>query len=192
MSCKEKETPNDHRTAITGELLIIHAGSLAVPFREISSLFNEKYPDVTIKAQSAGSRDCARKISDLGQPCDVMGSADEAVVKTLLMPDHTKFNIRFATNEMVLAYTARSKMSQEINSSNWYQLILHEQVNLGRADPNRDPCGYRTVMLFQLAEKYYGVSGLAQKLEEKANERFIRPKETDLLALLESGEIDYL
>ena len=61
---------------------------------------------------------------------------------------------------------------------------------VGRSDPDLDPCGYRTLMVFQLAEKHYKIPGLANKLEVK--DRYIRPKETDLLALLEFGEIDYL
>jgi len=64
-------------------------------------------------------------------------------------------------------------------------------VAVGRADPDRDPCGYRTVMVLQLSEKHYGLPELADHLLAK-DQRFIRPKETDLLALLESGEIDYL
>ena len=45
-------------------------------------------------------------------------------------------------------------------------------------------------MVFQLAEKHYELAGLADRLKEK--DKYIRPKETDLLALLEIGEIDYL
>jgi molybdate/tungstate transport system substrate-binding protein len=47
-------------------------------------------------------------------------------------------------------------------------------------------------MTFQLAEKQYDIPGLAAKLTEKDGQKYIRPKETDLLALLEAGEIDYL
>jgi molybdate/tungstate transport system substrate-binding protein len=65
-------------------------------------------------------------------------------------------------------------------------------VSFGRSDPNSDPCGYRSVMVFQLAERYYKIEGLAAKLRAKHGRRYIRPKETDLLALLEAGEIDYL
>ena len=46
------------------------------------------------------------------------------------------------------------------------------------------------MMVFQLAEKHYGIPGLADGL--RAKDRHIRPKETDLLALLEAGEIDYV
>ena len=176
----------------TGELVIFHAGSLSVPFRDVSKLFSEMYPNVTVKAEAAGSRDTARKVSDLGRRCDVLGSADFKVIDNLLIPDHAEFNIRFATNEMAIAYTDRSKYSETVSTDNWPGLLLADDVVFGRADPNRDPCGYRTVMVFQLAEKYYEIPGLAKRLEEKHGQRYIRPKETDLLGLLEAGELDFL
>lgn len=174
------------------ELVIFHAGSLAVPFRDVSAAFNRKYPGVVVKAEAAGSRDSARKISDLGRPCDVLGSADYEVIADLLMPMFADFNISFATNELAIAYTDKSRLADRINSKNWYDVLLRDDVSFGRADPNRDPCGYRTMMLFHLAEKHYKKPGLAKRLAQKHGTRFIRPKETDLLALLESGEIDYL
>lgn len=184
IGCSKSENQN--------ELIIFHAGSLSVPFREISNAFHEKYPDVVISAEAAGTRDSARKISELGRRCDVFGAADYVVVRDLLMPEHAGYNIRFATNEMAIAYTEKSRHRQDIDSDNWHIILLRKDVNFGRSDPDRDPCGYRTIMLFQLAEKHYGLPGLAEKLESKHGSRFIRPKETDMLALLEAGEIDYL
>ncbi len=174
------------------ELIIFHAGSLSVPFREISALFEEKHPEITIKAEAAGSRDCARKILDLGRRCDVLGSADYRVIENLLMLDYARFNIQFTMNEMAIAYTDKSRMSEVITAGNWHEILLKKKVVFGRADPNRDPCGYRTIMLFQLAEKYYGLPGFERKMSEKGGGKYIRPKETDLLVLLEAGEIDYL
>lgn len=175
-----------------GELMVIHAGSLAVPFRDLSALFMEMYPNVEVMAEAHGSRDCARQVMDLDKNYDVMGSADYSVIDTLLIPDHADFNVRFATNEMAIAYTERSKFADEITAETWAEVLLRDEVAFGRADPNRDPCGYRSVMVFQLAERFFGVPGLAEQLEEKDGQKYIRPKETDLLALLEAGEIDYL
>jgi molybdate/tungstate transport system substrate-binding protein len=42
-----------------------------------------------------------------------------------------------------------------------------------------------------LAEKYYNKPGLTEKMSSK-NEEYIRPKEVDLVALLESNAIDYM
>jgi len=173
-------------------LVIFHAGSLSVPFRKITELFQERYPEITVKAEASGSRDCARKVCDLKRQCDVLGSADYKVVSNLLMPEYVDFNIRFATNEMAIAYTDKSRLKERIDSSNWYEILLASGVTFGRADANRDPCGYRTLMVMQLAERYYEVVGLAEQLSQKDGAKYIRPKETDLLALLEAGEIDYL
>ncbi len=172
------------------ELVIFHAGSLSIPFRDISKAFNELHPDITIKAETAGSRSCARKISDLKKQCDVMASADYKVIANLLMPEYAGFNIQFATNEMAIAYTPKSRFAGRITAGNWHEILLKENVAIGRADPDLDPCGYRTVMAFQLAQKHYNIPGFAEKM--MAKDKYIRPKETDLLALLEAGEIDYV
>ena len=177
-------------TAAGEELIIFHAGSLSVPFREVSAEFSKLHPEITIKAEAAGSRACARKISDLGRLCDVMASADYMVVANLLIPEYADYNIRFALNEMVIAYTEKSRESENVTADNWHEILLKGKIAFGRSDPNLDPCGYRTLMVFQLAQKYYDVDGLAAKLQAK--DKHIRPKETDLLALLETGEIDYL
>ena len=183
--CGKERPPRSEK-----ELIIFHAGSLSIPFRDISAAFNELHPDVIIKAEAAGSRTCARKISDLKKQCDIMASADYKVIANLLMGEYADFNIHFATNEMAIAYTEKSRFAEQITADNWHEILLKENVAIGRADPDLDPCGYRTVMAFQLAQKHYNIPGLAEKLTAK--NKYIRPKETDLLALLEAGEIDYV
>ena len=189
--CGNKQ-PAKNTDDIAGNLRILHAGSLSVPFGELSKAFDAKYPCVRIEREAHGTRDCARQVVELGRSCDVFGAADYKVVENLMMPHHADYNIRFATNELSLVYTDKSTYRDRINSENWPEILLRDDVMFGRADPNRDPCGYRTVMVFQLAEKHFDQPGLAKKLSDKHGDKYIRPKETDLLALLESGEIDYL
>lgn len=176
---------------LSGKLTVFHAGSLAVPFREIAKAFNRIHPQVTVQLEAAGSRACARKISELKQPCDVMASADFAVIDALLIPDHAEWNIKLATNEMALVYHEGSRRAAAITPENWPEILLAPNVAFGRSDPNSDPCGYRTVLTMKLAETYYQRPGLAEKLLAK-DRNCIRPKETDLLALLESNTIDYI
>ena len=180
----------DREAKAETELIIFHAGSLSVPVQQLAELFEAAHPGVTIKAESAGSRHCARKISDLHKPCDVMMSADTRVIESLLMPDHATFNIQFATNEMAIAYTADSKFADEVSAATWPDVLLRDGVIFGRSEPDSDPCGYRTVLVFQLAERAFELPGLSNRLMTAP--AAIRPKETDLLALLEAGEIDYL
>jgi len=176
---------------LSGNLVIFHAGSLAVPFDEIAKAFMREHPKVKVIREAAGSRTCARKIADLGRPCDVMASADYTVIDTLLIPNYASWDIKFASNEMVIAYNAASQLSDRINRENWFEILLDKRARFGRSNPNSDPCGYRSVMTMKLAEKFYNKPGLAKELLMK-DLRFMRPKETDLLALLESHVIDYV
>lgn len=172
------------------QLIIFHAGSLTVPFEKIINGFKKENPGVEVLKEIAGSRECARKISELKKPCDVFASADYIVIDQLLTPEHADWNLKFATNEMTITYSAKSRRAKEINRMNWYKILLDEKVNIGRADPNSDPCGYRTVLSMKLADLYYK-KDLSKKILSKDNE-YIRPKEVDLLALLEAGEVDYI
>ncbi len=173
------------------ELIVFHAGSLAVPFRAIARGFERENPGVRVRLEAAGSRVCARKISELHRRADILASADDTVIDTLLIPEHASYNIRFAGNEMVVAYGAHSRVAGRISSHNWYRVLLEKGVAFGRSDPNGDPCGYRAIMVMKLAEAFYGEAGLAARLRRKDRAQ-IRPKETDLLALLEAKEIDAL
>ena len=176
---------------LSGDLIIFHAGSLAVPMKEVAKAFNQLYPDVKILMESAGSVASARKITDLNRPCDILASADYAVIDNMLIPKYASYNIRFVTNEMCIVYNAKSHYGAQLTPRNWYDMLMRSDVAFGRADPNADPCGYRTVMTLKLAEKYYKKPGLAGRIMGK-DQQFMRPKEVDLLSLLESGSLDYI
>jgi molybdate/tungstate transport system substrate-binding protein len=181
----------EEKAEVSGELIIFHAGSLAVPFKQICEEFSRHYPNVKIVREAAGSRVCARKISELGRPCDVIACADHTVVDTLLIPKYAEWNIKFASNEMVIAFDEDSRMAGKINKNNWHEVLLDRNVAFGRSDPNADPCGYRTVLAITLAGRFYNKPGLADRMLAK-NRRYIRAKEVDLLAFLETGELDYI
>ncbi|MGM0602418.1 MAG: tungstate ABC transporter substrate-binding protein WtpA [Bacillota bacterium] len=177
---------------ISGEVLIFHAGSLSIPFAEMEKAFEDKYPEVDVVREAAGSRTCARKITDLNRKADVMVSADYTVIDSLMIPDYTDWYLNFATNEMAIMFTEHSAYADEINSENWYKILLKDDVEYGHSDPNADPCGYRSQLVWKLAELHYNEENLYQKLSNGCPARNVRPKETDLLALLEAGELDYI
>ena len=173
------------------ELIIFHAGSLAVPMKQIAQEFEKRNPGTKIYLESAGSLVCARKVTELKKPCDIIASSDYFVINELLIPTYASWSIRFATNEIVIAYSEKSRYSNEINADNWIDVLQRKDVIYSRSDPDSDPCGYRTVFTFKLAEKYYSISGLEEKMESK-NREYIRAKEVDLVALLEANAIDYM
>jgi len=174
-----------------GKLVMFHAGSLSVPFEAMEKAFEAKYPKVDLQREAAGSQACARKITDLKKPCDIMASADYKVIDKLLIPGNADWNIRFATNQLVLCYTDKSKFAKEVNAKNWYEILQKKGVVWGHSDPNLDPCGYRSLMVLQLAEKYYKMPGLYDKMIANRPKENVRPKSVELVSLLQTGNMDY-
>ena len=126
--------------------------------------------------------------------------------------------IRFAGNRMALAYTPNSRYAAELDSSNWVEILSRPDVKIGLADPRFDATGYRALMVMTLAEDEYQVKGLhdhlfrdaftypvtrfaedgltdisvPEILEPKSDSNVVqRGSSIQLLALLESGDIDY-
>ena len=172
-------------------LTIFHAGSLAVPLERLSEKFVEQCPGTRIARESSGSVDAVRKVVDLHRSCDLLAVADYRLIPELMYEGgYASWYLVFASNSLVIAYTEKSRYSDEITSQNWYQILAREDVVIGRSDPDRDPCGYRALMLFQLASIYYGNPAINETLagHEKT---VIKPKSVELLAGLEAGTIDY-
>lgn len=181
---------SSHKDSTQRTLVIFHAGSLSMPMKMLKDSFERMHPEIRIFTESAGSVASARKITELGKRCDILAVADYAVIEDMMIPKFATWNFKFASNEMALVYRKESRYADQVNSGNIFSILQKEDVVYGRSDPDADPCGYRTVLCLKLAEKRSGETGFADKLLSR-HTRHIRPKEVDLLALLESGTIDY-
>jgi molybdate/tungstate transport system substrate-binding protein len=177
--------------APNGDLIIYHAGSLTVPLKKMIAEFNAVYPDVKVTTKAGGSTKMARLISDKGETADIMASADYKVIDNYLIPEFADWNIRFATNRLVLCYTDKSKMADKVNADNWHEILRNPEVSWGHSDPNLDPCGYRSLMVMQLAEKFYKIDGLYDELLANRPKENVKAKAVQLVELLQSGELDY-
>ncbi len=175
----------------SGKLTIFHAGSLTVPFAAIEKAFEAKYPEVDVLREAGGSTKMARLISEVGKQADIMASADYKVIDNNLIPNFATWNVRFASNQLVLCYTDNSRFASEITSDNWYEILLKKGVEWGHSDPNLDPCGYRSLMVLQLAEKFYNKPGLSDKMIANRPDKNVRPKSVELVNLLKTGHMDY-
>ncbi|MBI9044724.1 MAG: tungstate ABC transporter substrate-binding protein WtpA [Anaerolineaceae bacterium] len=126
--------------------------------------------------------------------------------------------IKYASNRLVLAYRPDSKAVDEINADNWFEIIARPEVKYGLSDPRFDAAGYRSLMVVQLAENYYQDPTIFERVYLGRFKNQIRVEKIDdlqiihvpevletttdsnivfrggsvaLLALLESGDVDY-
>jgi molybdate/tungstate transport system substrate-binding protein len=176
---------------VRGPLVVYNAGRLAKPVRELLAAFRRLHSAVVPAQENSGSLEAARKLTDLGKVPDVLAVADYSVIPALLVPAHASWYVLFARSEMVLAYADHAAGAAEIDSANWWRVLLRPGVRTGHSDPALDPAGYRALMVSQLAERHYRQPGLAAKLAAAVPRRYVRPKSADLVALLQVGELDY-
>jgi len=201
-------------------LTIYHAGSLAVPFSELKAEFEASHPDVEVLCESGGSAAMINKaitVLEAGEaPPDIIASADYKLIPDRLYEGgYADWNIAFARNTMVLCYRDGAPGSEAImnGSRTWYDVLRNAPVSYGHSNPDDDPCGYRTLLVAQLAQRYYNdnatefgltpdpdADGLYDALipgSEHDRGRIggggevVRSKSVDLIASIQSGDLDY-
>ncbi|MEF2144308.1 MAG: substrate-binding domain-containing protein [Desulfovibrionaceae bacterium] len=173
------------------EVLVLHAGSLSAPFSEIARHFEAAEPGLVVRLFSGGSTELARRVLCGEVQAHILASADYKVIDELLFPDHAAANILFASNELVLCYTEQSRHAGEIGPENWPDVLARPGVRWGHSDPERDPCGYRSLMVLCLAERHYAKPGLMDELLSRRRPEWVPPKAADLVGLLRNGQLDY-
>jgi molybdate/tungstate transport system substrate-binding protein len=167
------------------------AASLVKPLQPLLDSFATRTRTV-IQREGGASLVHVRKITELHRLPDLLLLADNEVFPQLLLPRYVSWYASFARNRMVVAYTARSRHANEITALNWRTIVRRSDVEVGRTDPDLAPAGYRTILLFQLAERHYREPGLARDLLAHAPLRNVRANASDLAALLATGELDYI
>ena len=211
-------------------LTIYHAGSLAVPFSELKAEFESTHPNVEVLCESGGSAKMINKaiaVVKAGEtPPDIIVSADYKLIPDRLYEGgYADWYIAFARNKVVLCYRDGVPGSQAIvnGTRTWYDVLRNEPVSYGHSNPDDDPCGYRTLMVIQLAQKYYydnatefgltpdpNADGLYDALipgsehdrgrigsinflraRSGGNDEVVRSKSVDLIASIQSGDLDY-
>lgn len=202
-------------TSENGTLTIYAASSLAGQMNATADQFKKQHPNVNVQIKYGGSSSLINEITNLNPSVDIMASADYGLINKNLMPNYATWNLKYARNEMVIAYTDKSKNASQINSANWYQILSQSDVKFGLADPNSAPAGYRGVMMIQLANTYYNNSTIFSNLIGQntaitstqngskyvinsptdinpTSKVVIRPAVGDLMPVLESGAVDYV
>src|SRR5580700_3654557 len=142
-----------------GTLLVMNAASITRPVRAALDSFAAR-TGAKYELEPGASLEIARRLTELRRTPDVILLADPEVFPQLLMPRYAQWYALFARNRIVLAYTDGSRGAAGINATNWRNVVTRPGVEVGRADPNTDPSGYRTLLTMQLAEQYYRERGL--------------------------------
>jgi len=213
--------PNDKST-----LKILCADSLLYPLEKVDSAFESSYPNVSVELEGHGSIQVIRQVlPPVDAEVDVLMVADYSLIPMMMyntmMPGtnegYANYYIRFASDSIVLAYTNQSKYAAEINSTNWYSILMRPDVTFGLANPEIDSLGYRALMTIQLAQAFYANNTIFKNLVTdnfdppidcvptgsnytiivpdvqvpKGNNVVLRDSGTILIPLLQSGSIDY-
>ena len=161
------------------EVIIYHAGSLTAAFDKMAGPFNA-ITGIQVTHKGMGSVEAARRVTIGKEPCDIYASADYMAIDAFFKPTYADYNVLFGQGGMVLAYTTNSKNAASIADPaapafnptasvpravpNWHTYLTQAGVKIGGADPSADPGGYRTIMVMQLAQYFYGLPTLFQDL----------------------------
>ena len=188
---EKKEELKLDSNIVQGDLVIMLDDVFIPVVDSMKAVFAKEYPHVNIVSKALGSRRMAQDIANGKTKADIFISTDYRVIENLLMPVYTSWYLKFAQDEMVIAYTNRSKYANTLSADNWYRIFLRDDVHFGRTDPDYAPVGYRAVMLIKLSENYYGEDGIRDHLLFK-DKAFITKTESELFPLLKDGKIDYI
>ena len=178
------------RTEVTPTpVTVFAAGSLARPLRAaLDSIAASGGP--TARVEIMGSREMIRAITSLGRTPDLIVSSDADELERALIPRYANSSTTFARNRVVLALSPRSANASTVTAFNWADRIAVGDLKVARTDPARAPLGYRTQLVWKLAEATMKRPGLTVKLAAASPEALLRGNESDLAALLESGNAD--
>jgi molybdate/tungstate transport system substrate-binding protein len=172
-------------------IVVYTAASITRPMRAVLDSFARR-TGARYEQESAASLELVRRVTELHATPDVMALADPDLFPSLLEPRFTRWHALFGRNRIVIAYTARSRGASSMNANSWWQVLARPDVQVGRADPNTDPSGYRTLLAWQLAARHYGIPDLEARMLRAAPARNVRPREAEQVALLQAGELDYI
>ncbi len=174
---------------------VFAADALAASFRDVEHSFEKLHPDVDVRLEVMGSI-MATRLVPLRRG-DVLAVADHRLVEKILGEAHAGWVAKFASTEIVLAGHTSSSHRAEINSDNWYEILLKPDVRFGIANPSQDPCGYYARMSWELAQKHYFATRgdprpLARELQQACRPEFVAIDALELIsAYLNMARVDY-
>jgi molybdate/tungstate transport system substrate-binding protein len=151
---------------------VLHAGALTRLIREGLGPAFAGETGIAVESERGHSVALATAIRAGEQTGDLYMSADASVNATLTGArngDLVRWYVTIARNAIVRAYSPISAHVADFERARqgiipWYDVLTKPGVRLVRNDPNDDPGGYYALFVCQLAERHYGVPGLAGRI----------------------------
>lgn len=196
-------------------LVIFHHGSPTPAIEAAEKVFQAKFPNIKVIREKGDALPNMRKVTDMGKLADIVYTDDYSIIPPVMFPKFADFWIRYAHDEMTIAYATNSKYANEINADNWHEILQRPDVKWGIADPNAGPDGYFSLGQILLSNLHYKnprifqdlVAGntaitmtesggkytinCPENLNPKSGKVVIRPDPESLYPMILAGEIDF-
>lgn len=188
--------PNIARAQTLTPLDVAYAGSMGSMMEGPVKTAVAKTLGVEMRGRAQGSDALARLIAGGTISPDVFVPVTPGPMETVLKAGKARHGVPIARTEMVIAYSPKSKFADlfavagKPNAMPWYEILQQPGFRFGRTNPETDPQGRNIIFTLELAEAYYKVPGLAQKIlgdTINASQIFAEPT---VEARLQSGELD--
>lgn len=180
-----------------GDIFIMYAGSLVKTFENTVGPSFQSETGYTYIGEGKGSVQLANMIIDQQRRPDIFVSAGTLPIKKLMnnKPALAHWLVKFATAEVVIAYTPNSPFFDDLEKARkgellWYEVLSKDGLKFRRTDPELDPKGYYTIIVAKLANLHYKDPTIKDRiLGADRNPEQILPEET-LKTALQQGQID--
>src|SRR6266581_5864917 len=176
-------------------LRVAYAGSMgAVMDRVIGPAF-AKANGVEFQGIGQGAYGLARQLEGRLIQADVFVPITPGPVDIVKKAGMIGPAVPVASTQMVIAYSPKSKFVSDFEAAaqgkkNWYEVLQTTGLRFGRTDPATDPQGQNIIFTMLLAQNYYKLPGLADRIlggYQNPQQIFTEPS---LLSRLEAGQID--
>lgn len=182
--------------ALAKDIRVTYAGSMGKVMDQGLGPAFAKADNGEYQGQGQGAYGMARLLASHKIEADVFVSITPGPMQILKDAGLIDDAVPVASTSMVIAYNPKGKNAAKFEQAgqkkdgSWLNLLAQKDISFGRTDPHVDPKGQNIVFTLMLAEKYYKMPGIAEKILGSLQNPEQTHQEGGLLARLESGQVD--
>lgn len=178
------------------DIRVTYAGSMGKVMDQGLGPAFAKTDNGDYQGQGQGAYGMARLLASHKIEADVFVSITPGPMKILKDAGLIDDAFPVASTSMVVAYSPKGKhvaqfeQASQMKDGSWLSLLAQKGISFGRTDPYVDPKGQNIVFSLMLAEKYYKMPGIADKILGSLQNPQQTHQEGGLLVRLENGQVD--